>query len=236
MHVTAAYSNAVLIAVLPHINDFATKLDLPIALPITANQVAHFNVNPMQGFVGGGLWLTNHYQFVFNNGCVNSFKIFTNNPWLTEDPANDWPHYVGKINMTTNDAIAFARGELVKLGYDPAILHCDMEPTSFEGGCNLKIGPFPYCQIEWRRDPVTIEDKTNAAYVTVQINMEAKTLLGLSIISRRIWQPDPKIDVVPGTETEIEYLKRNPVKMFINTNPMNTFQPAPKWSVNTNSP
>jgi hypothetical protein len=223
IHITAAYSNAVLVAVLPHVNDYAKKLDLPIPLPITQSEVAKFNVGHLQGFVEGSLWLTNHYQFFFGDGYVVWFKVFTNNPWLSDDPANEWPSYVGKINMTTNDAVAFARGELVKLGYDPAILHCDREPTSFEGGCNLNYGPFPYCQIEWRNEPLTIEDKTNAAYVTVQINMKDKSLLGLSVISPRVWKQNPKIDVVP--ELESDYKKRTRGTMIINTNAPQVLNP-----------
>jgi hypothetical protein len=73
IHITSAYSNAVLVAILPHVNDFAKKLDLPIPLPITTSQVLRFNVGRMQDFVGGGLWLTNHYQFVFDDGYVDSF-------------------------------------------------------------------------------------------------------------------------------------------------------------------
>ena len=222
IHVTAAYSNAVLCAVLPHVTDFSKKLDLPIPLPITQSQVQRFNVGHLQGFVEGSLWLTNHYQFFFGDGYVVWFKVYTNNPWLSEDPATDWPHYVGKINMTTNDAIAFARDELVKLGYDPTTLHCDVEPTSFEGGCNLKFGPFPYCQIEWRKEPTTIEDKTNAAYVTVEINMQDKSLLGLSVISPRAWKPNPQIDVMP--ELESDYRKRTQTQKYFNTNAPSALQ------------
>jgi hypothetical protein len=207
IHITAAYSNAVLIAVLPHVTDFAKKLDLPVPVPITQGQVVKFNVNPLQGFVGGGLWLTNGYQFAFNNGCVYRFTILTNNPWLSEDPAQDWPHFVGKVNMTTNDAIMFARAELVKLGYEPEMLQADIPPTAFEGGGTLKQGgQFPYCQIKWRKEIMTIADKDTAASVTVQVNMTDKTLLGISIISRRIWQPEPVIDVKP--ELESDYRKR----------------------------
>ena len=222
IHVTVAYSNAVLVAVLPHVTDFAKKLDLPIPTPVTASEVARFNVDPIQGHVGGGLWLTNGYHFIFQSGIVDSFNVISNNPWRTDDPATDWPHYVGNINMTTNDAIEFARAELVKLGYDLAMLHCDVEPTSFEGGCNLNFGPFPYCQIKWREEPTTIEDKTNSAFVTVQINMQDKALLGLTVMSMNIWQPEPIVDVVP--ELEKDYRKRTQPRMYFNTNAPRTLQ------------
>ena len=37
IHITSAYSNAVLVAIMPHVNDFAKKMDLPIPLPITVS-------------------------------------------------------------------------------------------------------------------------------------------------------------------------------------------------------
>jgi hypothetical protein len=159
---------------------------------------------------------------VFENGCVNSFKMLKNNPWLSENPAEDWPHFVGNANMTTNEAITFAREELSKLGYDPAILHADVSPVSFEGDFDLKQGHFPYCQIKWIKEANTIEEKADAAYVTVQIDMADKTLLGLSIISRKIWGPNPDINVKP--ELESDYRKRIHPNMVINTNAPKTLK------------
>ena len=51
IHMTAAYSNAVLVAILPHVSDFAKKLDLPIPQPITATQVLKSRPSPYQGRV-----------------------------------------------------------------------------------------------------------------------------------------------------------------------------------------
>jgi len=216
IHVTAAYSNAVLVAILPHVNDFTKKIDLPISLPITVNQVEHFNPSRIQGSIGGGLWLTNGVEFVFDNGYVCNFKFLTNNPWLSDDPAKDWPHYLGKESMTTNDAIDYARSTLVKLGYNPTELHADIPPISVEGPYDLREGRFPYCQIKWLKEAQTEGDTNGSAMVQFQFNMVDKTLLGMTVISRKLWQPSPKIDVVP--ETEHDYQRRVPAKMFINTN------------------
>jgi hypothetical protein len=217
IHITAAYSNAVLVAILPHVNDFAKKMDLPIPLPITTNQVKRFNVARMKGEIGGGLWLTNHYQFVFADGCVSSFKSLEGNPFLSQDPAQDWPHYLGKDNMTTNDAIEMARGTLRKLGYDPKALHADTAPFSVEGSYDLREGHFPYCQIRWDKEAQTEKEKEDAAYLVFQINMEDKTIVGMTIIGRKIWQTNPVVDVV--TETEGEYRQRTQgKKQSINTN------------------
>src|SRR6202012_2002602 len=95
LHITVAYSHAVLVAILPYISDFAKKLDLPIPQPITTNQVARFNPSNLKGFIGGGLWLTNHYLFNYNNGCVESFRCLDDNPFFdnSDEPAKTWPHY-----------------------------------------------------------------------------------------------------------------------------------------------
>ena len=215
IHVTAAYSNAVLAVVLPQVNDYAGKLNLPVPLPITANEIQEFRVGRLQGFVMGGLWLTNHCEFAYGNGYVYGFTMMTNNPWRTDDPTQAWPRYAGAINMTTNEAITFARSELVKLGYDLKVLHADVAPSSFEGGYQLREGPFPYCQIKWLKEAKTFEEKADASTITVQINMHDKTLLGLNVVSRKLWQPEP--DIEPKPELESEYRQRTQARMYFNT-------------------
>lgn len=202
IHITSAYSNAVLVAIMPHVNDFAKKIELPIPLPITSSQVSRFNPNPLQGFVGGGLWLTNQYQFVFNNGYVCGFTHLEGNPFLTEDPAKDWPHYIGKENINTNEAVELARSTLSKLGYDIQTLHADVAPNSIEGSYDLKEGHFPYCQIKWTTKAETPEEMKDFSSLTFQINMVSKSIMGMSIISRKLWQPNPQIDVQPELESD----------------------------------
>jgi hypothetical protein len=202
IHITSAYSNAVLVAILPHVNDFAKKLDLPIPLPITTSQVLRFNVGRMQDFVGGGLWLTNHYQFVFDDGYVDSFTRLEGNPFLSEDPAKDWPHYIGKENINTNEAIELARGALRKLGYDPKMLHADVAPYSVEGSYDLREGHFPYCQIKWTSQAETPEEMKESSSIKFQINMVDKSIMGMSIFSKKIQLPNPKIDIQPELESD----------------------------------
>jgi len=215
IHVTAAYSNAVLVAILPHISDFAKKLDLPIPQPITTSQVAHFNVGRMEGEVAGGLFLTNHYQFAFGNGYVHVFHNLNDNPYvISDDPAQTWPRFAGPDNMTTNDAIEFARDTLRKLGYNPKLLHADGPPFSVHGPYDMKAGyHFPFCDIQWDDEKVGLD---------FQIDMNKKMLVGMSLVSTNCFRPDPKIDVVP--ELESDYQKRIRGNMFIRTN-------APRFDV-----
>ena len=160
----------------------------------------------MQGFVGGGLWLTNRYQFIFENGYVDSFTRLEGNPFLTEDPAKDWPHYIGKEIINTNEAVELARDTLLKLGYDLKMLHADVSPYSVEGSYDLKEGHFPYCQIRWMTKAETPEEMIDSSSIKFQINMTDKSIIGMSIFSKKIQLPNPKIDVQP--ELESDYRKR----------------------------
>ena len=70
IHVTAEYSNAVLVAVMPYVSDVAHKLDLPLPQPPT---VASCNIVPKRVMaVEVGLHGTNgNWHFAFNQGYVN---------------------------------------------------------------------------------------------------------------------------------------------------------------------
>jgi len=209
IHMTLNYSNALLVAILPHISDFAKKLDLPVTQPVTTNQVAWSRPSPYKEFIADTVVLTNHYWFSYSWGCVDGFRSLVDNPFYDDDPAQNWSHYAfGKDNMSTNEAITMAREALKKLGYDLKQFHADDPPTSFHGPANLNDGHhFPYCEIGWDSpEPKTLAEEHNASHVQFQINMREKTLVGMSIISRKIWRDSPKIDVVP--ELESDYRKR----------------------------
>lgn len=216
---TATYSNAMLVAVLPHISDFSKKLDLPITQPITARHVREFRPSPLKGFVGGGLMLTNGFWFLYDKGYVNSFRS-AENVFYDDDPATNWPKYAfGKDNMTTNEAAAMALNALRKLNYKPELLGCDMPPKAFTGPYDTKEGHHvPHCQIRWERypEPKSQQEQTDNDVVTVEINMEKKTVTGLSVISQKLRHSPPKMDVEP--ELEKDYRKRMGGTMFVRTN------------------
>lgn len=211
VHMTAAYSNAVLVAILPHVNDFAKKMDLPIPLPITLNDVSKFNCDPLQSHIGGGIWLTNKYLFSFENGIVVNYRA-PDNFFFDESFPIPMQKYSGKDNMTTNDAIELARDSLKKLGYDPKDLHTDVVPFSLQGSFNMHDGHHvPYCEIRWIK-----ESDDDNSYATFQINMQTKQVVGLSVISRKIWKINPQVDVIP--ELESDFKKKHAFNMFTDTN------------------
>jgi hypothetical protein len=206
IHMTAAYSNALLVAVIPHVTDIARKLDLPIELPVTTNQVRRFNPSPDRFFVGAGLGLTNHYWFSFSFGAVEMFRSPDN--WFTEQDIVNLERYVGKDNMTTNEAIELARGSFRKLGYKPEEFKVDGPPTRFEGPPELKrLGHVPYCRVEWNSPESIIPEVFHRSHnIRFDIDMQRKQVVGMNLSGRPFWQPNPKIDV--PTELESDYRKR----------------------------
>ena len=113
IHMTAAYSNAVLVAILPHVSDFSKKLNLPLPQPITVAAVKEFRPSPYKDDIGGGLMLTNGFWFAFNQGAVDLYRS-PDDFFSGLDP--NWPvSGYGKDNMTTNDALALARTSLIKI-------------------------------------------------------------------------------------------------------------------------
>ena len=218
---TATYSNAVLVAILPHISDCAKQLDLPIVQPITVSQVARLAPSPYTNDVGGGVWLTNDYWFIFTSGHVNGFHAATN--WFSNqnDNWNDTEYlkrFTGKDNMTTNEAIALARSSFANLGYKPEDFKVDGAPTKIEGPYdNKKLGHIPFCRIEWD-DPAigTDEERLGANYVVqFDVDTQQKQVVGMFLGSTNFWRPNPKVDAEP--EMESDYRKRIQGKMFTRT-------------------
>lgn len=227
VHMTAQYSNAVLLAVMPHISDFAAKMDLPIPQPITASQVARSAPLPYAGYVTAGVWLTNGYWFLFHwqgdghHGLVTCFSTPTN--WFREQEFSDESivRYFGSDRMTTNEAIAMARATLKKAGFQPSVTHADEPPTEVQGPSDIKRlkAHVPYCQIEWEWPPGEDHLARDHNNIHVQINTESKTVVGISCTFAVTNRP-PTVFVKPSVEPELEkdFRKRTRVPILTETN------------------
>ena len=236
IHITAAYSNAVLVAVLPHVSDCARQLELPVPQPVTANQVSRFVVDPIQGETGGGLWLTNNYWFRFQNGYVGGFR--SPDDWFTMADEY-WDHlerYVGKDNMTTNEAVELARNSFKKLGYAPEEFQVNGPPTFFQGSHdNKKLGHIPYCRVQWETpEPQSQAELDRSYHIRFDIDMQRKQVVGMSLIGKKFSRPDPKIEVAP--ELEADYRKRIQGKMSMNTNAPGQFRTSLVVETNSSPP
>jgi hypothetical protein len=227
IHLTARYSNAVLVAVLPHISQFAAKLDLPIPQSITPDQVARSTPSPYKGYIADGVILTNGYWFLFHwlgpdggRGLVQGFRAPTN--WFFEQEFTDESaaKYFGEDRMTTNEVISMARDTLTKLGFKPELTHSHEAPT-LEGPFDIQRlhRHVPYCRVIWEW-PKT-ENPVDLNRIRVEINLQTKALVGLDLLFSRTNNPPAtpiKVDVVPELERDYQKRMKASGKMFFNTN------------------
>jgi hypothetical protein len=220
IHVTAAYSNAVLVAILPHVSDFAKGLDLPTPQPITASQVAWFKPLPVKGQVDGALVLTNNYWFHFSwHGYVCNFR--SSNDWFFEqDPATQAVRYLGKSNMTINEAVQLARDTLRRLGYQPQLMHADGPPKQIEGPFKIDKGVIPFCRITWEGpEGKTAAEERQRDSVRIAIDMAKKAVVELAVEGTNCWRTPLTVDVEPELEAAYQRRMKTSVgKMFIRTN------------------
>lgn len=113
IQVTAQYSNAVLLVLLPFIGDFVKRTELGVPLPITIQQVQQFKCDPRKGHVGGSVLLTNGFRFVFDDGHVALFESPKAYSFL-QDPERI-PEFYGPVNIDEATALAIARKALLSL-------------------------------------------------------------------------------------------------------------------------
>lgn len=195
LQVTAQYSNAVLVAIMPYLSDFAQKTGLPIPQPVIAAQVGHFGCSPRADHVGGRVILTNDYSFTFDRGAVLLYRSPLSYYSLQEP--NRIPEFYGEIKIKKEEAVKIAHKTLTKLGYTDAELHLDHPP---------KVTPPPRSNgkqvaryfIEWL-DPAeaTIAGGIPTERVTVEVDASTGQIQMLGIQSKNARRPDPKLDVHP---------------------------------------
>lgn len=125
IQVTAQYSHAALVAILPFVSDFAKRLDLPVG-PVTTNQVLEFKCDPRQGQTGGAITLTNGYQFTFMDGRVSVYRS-PQSYFSLQDP-EQIPRFYGAVKLKEKDALKIALGAIKRLGYENSVFNADSPP------------------------------------------------------------------------------------------------------------
>src|SRR5438477_870325 len=112
--ITAQYSNAVLLAIMPHVSDFAKRLDLPIPQPVTLAQVQYFRCSPRSDHIGGRLALTNGYEFSFDRGRLFQYRS-PSSYFSLQDP-DRIPEFYGIVKITKSRAVQIAHQAIKRLG------------------------------------------------------------------------------------------------------------------------
>lgn len=145
IQVTAQYSNAVLVAVLPYFSDVSKKLDLPTPQPITCANVAQFHVLPSRE-MRASLRLKNGCVFSFVFGFVDSYTS-PHSPTYSPSTQDNIAPKRGK-RMTEMEAVHMARSSIERLGVSLEDVFADREPvvTTYRKDATNSI---PRYRIQW---------------------------------------------------------------------------------------
>lgn len=203
IHVTIQYSNAVLVALLPHFSEFAQKLDLPVPHPITTNHVQRFVTGGpvLEGHpidVKGHLVLTNGYEFWYSWGHVDDFR--SPRDYFTAQDVERVPEFFGTLRLEQSEAIDLARKALMSVGYAEQLPMLRKKPSEVRGPKRFGEHIIPHYRITWKA-----KDRGQGT-VHVHVDGERGIVTGLFTASTNLWRSPPKIAVQPQLESE--YRKR----------------------------
>jgi hypothetical protein len=196
--VTAQYSNAVLVALLPYVNDVATKLDLHVPRPVTVTQVTHCSIKQQRrlGEVGAEIGVNEGgsdagWSFVFDNGYINTIQG-PHSYYTLQDP-DEISKYFGRVRMTKAEVVEFARQTIGKLGIPLEVVFAEQEPRVTEPE---KVGTntVPHYRIEWL-NPTGLGQAPGC--VDMDINADTKRVERIRMFSENLRRPPPKISVAP---------------------------------------
>ena len=194
IQVTLAYSNAVVAAVLPHISDFAQKLDLPIQQPIAITNIVRCGILPFGG-PGCVVGIKGGWNFTFRNGYVDSF--LEDNTFAAIHIPDPIDPFTGSVNMTKDEVIEFARQTILKLGIPLEDVFAEQEPVvrePFEARTTNAIKTVPHYQIRWM-DPRG--DSNFMCSARIEIDGGRKRIEEIRFSNQNLDKPPPEIAVTP---------------------------------------
>ena len=195
IQVTAQYSNAVLVAMLPYVNDVAQKLDLPIPHPITAEHLSYFDIAPRRNFMVA-MGVQGGWHFGFSRGYVDTIQG-PHSYFTLQDP-DEIPNYYGTLRMTKAEAVELARKALRKLSIPLADVFAEQEPRVTEPE---KIGTniVPHYRVQW------LDPRGGFPCTDIEINGETKSVARIHLMSVSLHKLPPKIDVIPQRDPRSPY-------------------------------
>jgi hypothetical protein len=212
IQITATYSNAVLMAILPHITDVAKNLDLPITRPVQPSHIRKFVCDPRKGEIGGWVTLTNGYMFWFLDGHVD---MESPDCYFHLQNPDAIPRFYGKRRMTEGEAVAMARRAIRKLGHNPAWLETD-KPKVEQPGTAIQDRPkvVPRIRVTWQRTALDGR-KTTAE---VEINTEAKRVEMLTLMGQEFERKQLNIEqppILPTSPVSDSTPQDSPLKLLL---------------------
>lgn len=194
IQVTAQYSNAVLVALLPYFSDAAHKLDLPLPQPITAQQVVGCGVDPFRypngDLLGAGVKLQGGWRLHYSWGYVD--RIQSPNSYFALQNPDEVPKFYGRVRMSKAEAVEMARKALRNLDIPLEAVFADQEPR-ITGPIQDRTNTIPRYRIQW-----VTPGGGGTESVDIEINADAKRMERLLLHpNANLRRRPPGISVIP---------------------------------------
>lgn len=192
IQMTADFSNAVLVAMLPYVSNVTQKLDLPVPQP-TAQQVVGCGVLPYldsSGDIAGcGIKLKGNWTFGFHSGYLDRFE--SPHAYYGLQNPGDIPKFFGAVKMTQDEAVKMARVTLTNLGIPLEAVFAEQEPRVTPPP-KVRGKIVPRYRIEW------IDPRVDHHSVDIEVNAETRRVERIVISpNASLRRPWPKFGVAP---------------------------------------
>ena len=219
------YARKLIPIVLRAVDDYAKVLNLPIAGPLTTNQVARFELSDNGGWPHSVVELTNGWQFVYRNSAVNGYYAPDNLFWFAPGGRRILiKDYSGKWNMTESQAIELIRRTVAKLNYPTNLLHMDFKPKVIKP----PLPGIPRYRMVWEfTPPQTSElqvDSEVQSWIEAEVDADKGVLKSLYFDHRTFWNHPPPIDVPISLPAPVETNKVSPKKSANPKPPLRPFK------------
>jgi hypothetical protein len=172
------------------VDDYAKKLNLPITLPLTTNDVARIKIHNNGGWPHSEIWLTNGWKFIYRHTMVNGYyspNIFNS----TDFHPFHLQNFEGKWNLNEEQAINLVKRQLAKLDYSTNNIHMDFPPNViFPAGYFKKIIPRYFFEWDYLDAARDLQSKVEA-----EVNADNGTVESLYYDDKVYWSNRPPIDV-----------------------------------------
>lgn len=214
IQVTAAFSNAVLNAVLPGVWSFTSHLELDVPERVESAQIASLSVSDRKGRVDGSLVLDSGFRFSFTEGDVHAFSsprnLFAVEDWSSLD------RFAGKARMSEREAIELARQSLRRLGYDPNKILLNRTPDHLEHIQKLphySAKDFAFYSMTWKIAVAA----NHVVILSVMVDAHEKKVCGLYVGGRWTKPPLPELGVEPPIMVTVPLPYAEPERHFFIT-------------------
>ncbi len=189
VRITAEYSNAVLLAIMPHITDCARRLELPLPQPITVAQVRAFRCDNHLGEAGGRVALTSGDIFGFRHGHVGEFK--TPHRFYGMEDFERIPLLYGTNKIHAPQAVELCRETIKRLGATEEEMYADLPPKVDSPRPKGASNTIPRFLITW------VDPRDGSTSCQFEVNSQDERIESFFFVNDSLSKPPPAVTVRP---------------------------------------